>query len=157
MWKMEEVIRDANALLITPTAKLHYHCSMPCHCQEGIQCCYLQSLQHFPKVTMCHRSHQYPRLFLCVCSAALSVWFSSLWLHHQVQHPHSKQEEGKGGTKRGISGEFPWGKQVSQPKSLPLLLHWPELWHNVIPSYEGIEDIIAFLNILTPWIKPEFG
>lgn len=110
------------------------------------------------RVSACTLScNYYPRLFLCVCSAALSVWFSSLWLHHQVQHPHSKQEEGKGGTKRGISGEFPWGKQVSQPKSLPLLLHWPELWHNVIPSYEGIEDIIAFLNILTPWIKPEFG
>ena len=94
------------------------------------------------RVSACALScNYYPRLFLCVCSAALSVWFSSLWLHHQVQHPHSKQEEGKGGTKRGISGEFPWGKQVSQPKSLPLLLHWPELWYMLSPAMRELRTL----------------
>lgn len=37
------------------------------------------------------------------------------------------KKKGRVEPKRGISGEFSWGKQISQPKSLPLLLHWPEL------------------------------
>lgn len=54
--------------------------------------------------------------FYVSAPAILGVWFSSLRLHRQVQHPHSKQEEGRVEPQRGISGEFPWENKSHNPR-----------------------------------------